>query len=384
MAVMRRSRLAPFILAVLIVGCTSPTLPSPSASTSTASAEAASSAQADETLRGQLAYSAGQDPQIYLLDLETGESVQLTELTEEDAELTSEGPMRPVLTCGFGISSMAWNSRGTHLAFTYGGCDAVVHVVDLEGTTTRIGDGRGHAWSPDGARLVFAANTPFCMGAADCGDPPHPGAWNLQVADIGGDGPAVPLMMDEATARAGQPTWSPDGTLIAFSGGLQNLAANQELFSATYVARSDGTDARHVVDGAWPSGWMADGRLLIVDERTGILHALDLETGEAEALGGDQTGPTVISPDGTRILTSLTDPDTGMSGVQLATIEGEALVQRAGFPGGWAPDARAAAIVDLEQAGGLVILDRDGNELRTYVLPDAVTMMPVVAWKPGS
>ena len=72
------------------------------------------------------------------------------------------------------------------------------------------------------------------------------------------------------------------------------------------------------------------------------------------------------------------------SGVQQATIDGEALVQRAGFQGGWASDGRALAIVDLEQAGGLVILDRDGNELYTHPLHEAVNSFPAVAWRPGS
>src|SRR5687768_12535691 len=46
---------------------------------------------------GQLAYVAGDDPQIFVLDLATGESRQLTHLTADDAALTGFGPVRPAV-----------------------------------------------------------------------------------------------------------------------------------------------------------------------------------------------------------------------------------------------------------------------------------------------
>jgi hypothetical protein len=70
-----------------------------------------------------------------------------------------------------------------------------------------------------------------------------------------------------------------------------------------------------------------------------------------------------------------------VAGVQLATIDGQVIVEHAGTIGAWAPDSGAVAILDLEQAGGIVILDRDGNELRTYALPDPFNVYPI-AWQP--
>jgi Tol biopolymer transport system component len=379
---MRRPTVALLVVA-WIAACSAPASRS---GTQPASAPAATNAETpspapDAELEGLLAYAAGVDHQIFLLDLATGDSRQLTELTADDAKLTSSGPMRPVISCGFGVSSLAWSPRGTQLAFTYGGCDSVVHIVDLDGVVTRVGDGRGPAWSPDGGSLVFSPNTPFCMGAAECGRPPHPGAWNLQVADIDAGAPPVPMMVDEATSEAGMPTWSPDGTLIAFSGPIPDGAANPGLFSATWIAQADGTDPRHLVNGAWPLGWLPDGRLLITQEQTGVVHAMNVETGDATAIGGGLTGQLEMSPDGTRYALGVSDPETSLMGIQLTTIDGDVLVQRSGTSGAWAPDGRAVAIVDTEVTGGIVILDRDGNEREAYPLPDPFSVHPI-AWQP--
>ncbi len=333
-------------------------------------------------LAGQLAFVAGAEAQIHLLDLATGEVSQLTKLGPEDAELTAEGLLRPVFTCGFGPTGLTWSPDGSQLAFAYGGCETVLYVVDIDGTLTRIADGHGPAWSPDGTRLVFRPNTPFCL-SPDCGEPPHPGAWSLQVVDVALGGEPQPLSLEPAAELAGQPAFSHDGSLIAFTGPLPAGEADPDTFGAAYVMRSDGSEPRLVARGAWSPGWLADGRMLVVDERTGDVHAIDLETDNGTRLGG-AAGPALASPDGSRLLLTSSDPVTGASTTRMATLEGAALAELAGYPAAWAPDSGAAVILhSTDTEAAFVFVGRDGESLGRFPLPDLMSG-GAAAWRPAS
>jgi Tol biopolymer transport system component len=332
-------------------------------------------------LHGEVAYVGGEDPQIHLLDLATGESRQLTDLQPADAELALAGPMRPVLSCAFGPSSLAWSPDGSQLAFAYGGCDSVVYVVDLEGRMRRIGDGRAPTWSPDGERLVFGANLPYSPCGMACMQPPADGAWDLVVADVSGGGEPQPLTPDGSTFGAGQPRYSPDGTLIAYTGPLQQPEQDETLFQATYVIRSDGTDPRLIARGAWPSAWLPDGRLVIVEESSGRAHAVDVESAEAELLldGAHFDQP---SPDGSHFLAITFDAVTGANRVHLVTADGEAVGELPGYAPSWAPDGSAIVVSDVEQSA-IVVVGRDGSVLVTH----PVRMIGGdyrARWRPGS
>src|SRR5687768_8787804 len=119
----------PLLIGTLLAACsavsTTPgdpsTLPTTAASPSSRVAstpEAAPTDTAAAKAHGQLAYVAGDDPQIFVLDLATGESRQLTQLTADDAALTGFGPVRPAVSCFFGPSSLTWSPDGALLAFT--------------------------------------------------------------------------------------------------------------------------------------------------------------------------------------------------------------------------------------------------------------------------
>ena len=72
---------------------------------------------------------------------------------------------------------------------------------------------------------------------------------------------------------------------------------------AIYVSNLDGTNARKIATGAWPS-LSPDGTRLAYSTADG-LHVLDLSTGQSSSLGMD--GHNLIwSPDGTRILYTTT------------------------------------------------------------------------------
>ena len=332
-------------------------------------------------LHGEVAYVAGEDPQIHLLDLATDESRQLTDLQPADAELALAGPMRPALSCAFGPSSLAWSPDGSQLAFTYGGCDGVVYVVDLEGTMRRIGEGRAPAWSPDGERLVFGANVPYSPCGMACMQPPAEGVWDLLVADVSGGGEAQPLTSDGSTFAAGQPRYSPDGMLIAYTGPLPQPEPDEALFQATYVIRSDGTDPRLIARGAWPSVWLPDGRLVIVEESSSRAHAVDVESADAELIldGAHLDQP---SPDGSQFLATTFDAGTGANRVHLVGADGEAVAELPGYGPTWAPDGSAFVVSDVEQSA-IVVVGRDGSVLATH----PVKMIGGdyrARWRPGS
>jgi len=379
---MRASRLWLVVTSVLLAACASPAQPSASSEASVAAAltpspapSTGAPAPSGAPTAGMIAYAAGiEDPQIFLLDLETGESRQLTHLGPKDAQLTGEGPLRPALSCGFGAYWLAWSPDGSQLAFTYGSCDTVVFTVDLAGEVRRIGDGRTPAWSPDGSRLIYGANIPY-MPCVGCQDPGAPGELELRVMDVAGGGEPGPFTADGSTSSAGMPSYSPDGTTIAYSGPADGGGA--ETFGATYLIGADGSGARLLANGGYPAGWLRDGRLLISRESDSSVHAIDIESGESEQVGAAQT--TSVAPDGTRSLEWTIDPVTGAQALQLRTSDGELLGETTGSFGTWAPDSGAFAVFGDD--GGLHLVSRDGELLTSY---DIAAAGGVAAWRPGS
>lgn len=328
---------------------------------------------------GQLAYVSGVDPQIHLLDFATGQSRQLTHLLPEHAELTASGPMRPALSCGFGPYSLTWSPDGEMLAFAYGSCESVVYVVDLEGELRRIGDGRSPAWSPDGTRLVHAANVPWSPCGAGCLPEPDPGAWDLRILDLSEEGESKPLTADGSTADGGSPIWSRDGSTIAYSAPPPADPSQPEvIFSATYVIDGGGRRPRLVRVGTYPIGWHPDGRLLLHREDDGSVHAVDLVTGDSAPIGPAETS--TVSPDATLIVTWAIDPVTAGTRSILVNSGGRTLADFRGNALAWAPDSSLLAAVD---GASLLIVGRDGSLLATFPIEQGGSGGSA-AWRPGS
>ena len=162
---------------------------------------------------------------------------------------------------------------------------------------------------------------------------------------------------------------------------MPDTGENLGLFSAVYVVTSDGSGRRLVAKGAWPAGWALDGRLLIVDERSSDLLAIDLRTADVARLGGD-AGPGSAAPDGSAHLFTGSDPATGSPSVQLTTGDGRIVAEYPeAFPAGWAPDG-SAALVFTGDVPALVMVGTDGREHATYELPVAIPFGGA-AWRPA-
>jgi Tol biopolymer transport system component len=59
------------------------------------------------------------------------------------------------------------------------------------------------------------------------------------------------------TVQLGEPTWSPDGSLLAVEGW-------DDSGSNVYTIRPDGSDRRLVLKNAWSPSWSPDGNRLVV------------------------------------------------------------------------------------------------------------------------
>jgi Tol biopolymer transport system component len=210
--------------------------------------------------------------------------------------------------------------------------------------------------SPDGSAIAFIrAGNVWVM---------HPdGSGAHQVSNLGGD--------------AGDPVWSPDGSLLAFrlSQGRDHAP------DGIYVMRAGGSNPHLVVAGnTFGQTWSPDGREIIYSAEahagSGLhLNAVDPTTEVVHRfldLPGDQDAP-VFSPDGAHLAFAWTT--TAGSGLYLVNADGSNLrrVVGAPFTAGdrglgitWSPDGGWLAFEGIEDSHGpqIYAIRSDGTGLQ--------------------
>jgi TolB protein len=161
------------------------------------------------------------------------------------------------------FSQIAWSPDGTQIVFV----DPVVgrrgiYVSNPNGTDTQrltegVNDG-WPSWSADGTRIAFSS-TRYDPGIGTCqagSDLRCP--TDIYTVDADG-GDLTRLTTDQAAEY--QPEWSPDGSRIAFVKAFNGTA------TAIYAINADGTDVRQVSshDGGsdFSPSWSPDGSKLI-------------------------------------------------------------------------------------------------------------------------
>ena len=161
------------------------------------------------------------------------------------------GTPQPVTSSAELISAPAIARRGNRLAYVVNESAASLWRIDLTGKIppvagppARLENSTHSQWdpsySPDGSRLAFGSN--------------RSGFEELWVGDSEGRG-AVQLTKFEAS-RSGSPRWSPDGSLIAFD---SRPNGNADIF----VVRPDGGTPRRITTYAGEDvvpSWSRDGR----------------------------------------------------------------------------------------------------------------------------
>lgn len=217
------------------------------------------------------------------------------------------------------------------IAFARGGAAGGIYVMNADGTnltrvTTVSGDTEA-TWSPDGTRLAFVR---FEAGNA-----------NIYVVGVDGSGPT---RLTNSGADSG-PAWSPDGTRIAFT---RETVGNSDI----YLMDADGSNVqRFTRDALLESGpsWSPDGTMI-------AFHALPPSNGKA------------LAP------------------VRVFVISSEGKGRRAVGPNdgaqpSWSPDGTRLALVD-EKSGSIVVVNRDGSDIRELSAAGDVTSVPGITLSP--
>jgi len=185
-----------------------------------------------------------------------------------------------------------------------------------------------------------------------------------------------------------EPTWSPDGEQIAYSGISEAGGADQEIF----VMNADGSNVRQLTandDRDTDPAWSPNGKqLAYVSDRSGLpqIFVLDLGTGRSRPLVGQgpdrssDQGPE-WSPDGQQIVFF----SDRFEDVQLfvVNVDGSGVVQltnRSGtnFYPAWSPSGQQIAFSsDSDGDFELIVMNADGSETRQVTDNDEVDLYPL-------
>jgi hypothetical protein len=184
-----------------------------------------------------------------------------------------------------------WGSR-THLMAYDGGSGEVEQVLNYPVPSGSVGTG-GYAWNPEMTRMIMGNARPYI---------------DEQLYWFTRDG-SEPL--DVGVPLAYGPSWSPDGTQIAFIGSRAPGTPLVGSVHGVYLMKADGTDVQRLLEGFYDSAGLAfspDGRWVAFPGRFGRregeeqgLWVVDVETGERRLVAEGVFDAPRWSPDGQKI-----------------------------------------------------------------------------------
>lgn len=257
--------------------------------------------------------------------------------------------------------------------------DYAIYAMDADGSRetrlTRAPESEAHAalffqiepsYSPNGALIAFASR----RGTS----------FDLFVMNADGTGTR---QLTSTRENDGQPTWSPDGELIAFQRGDP---------PHLYVMAADGSRQRRLTDDTAPEAqpaWSPDGAWIAYVRRTPGTDLSEVwlvrpDGSERRALTkiGAAVDAPAWSPDG-KTVAFASNGEANRFEVYTIEVDGSGLRRlttsaEAAFEPAWSPDGGSIA---FSQDGAIVVLTLATDELRVLTDPESNDSSP--AWNPA-
>lgn len=248
--------------------------------------------------------------------------------------------------------------------------DALIVAVQPDGTGRHaLGALPGHPWapklSPDGRRLLFSSGAPTRGGRAIDSELNGAGSPDIWIADS--DGTRARKLVDAAGYNGW--CWSPDGRWIAFA---SNRDGGWSIYKMTAAGEGLVRLTSSPTQDAWPA-WTADSAGIIFASTRSDQAQLYRMDGDGSNLRRFLTSPTAdtepaVAPGGARIAFSAQTAEGGGE-IYVVAVDGTGL-RRLTASGGlntapvWSPDGAKLAFVGQHNGrSDLYVINADGSGL---------------------